>query len=126
MGDHIPELADNIQELAGMIVGSSRPPEDGWCRSIVVDEALCSGKSVKHVTAGMGPARCTERGEFLWVNLNLNGRLPGSLLVRDLLKVAVEPLLKGRWNLIIEDTKEGFVVVLADKRKEVSAHGNRP
>lgn len=72
-----------------------------------------------------GDAAVNEAGELLRVYLNLNDPARFSIM-RDAVRMALEPFFIGRRNIVVHDFEEGLKIILLDDRKIKHFHEQLP
>lgn len=108
--DSILTLPQIINEMARIIESQARPFEDGWCHSLFLDAPNLISKPIKGVDSGGSFRPSAERGELVWIDLNINGVLPCTLDIRDLLKMQIAPVLEGIGEIGARHTSKGLVI----------------
>ncbi len=122
MVDHqaqiVQEIADTIKCAADVAMRLGDPV---WCELVFVSFPDQFGEGIETVHIGAMAARAKVRGEVVRLHLHLND-LASLTIIRNAIRVALEPLVVSGRQFIVHDTAEGVVVALVDHGKIQAIH----
>jgi len=94
-----------------------------WCELVFATFSNRLSESVETIHIGAMPARAKILGEVVRIHLHLNDFM-SIAVIRNAIRMAIEPLLVRGRQLMVHDSLEGLVVILAlDDRKIYGIHG---
>jgi len=113
------DIAISIAAGIGELALNAQPNE--WCHSILFPLGYFEREVIKTVEVIWGVRRIAVPLEVVKIDFNLSNFPPLANEVRRLLHVEIAPLLKGSGR-VLEDTSEGLVIVLGEKREMSNDH----
>jgi hypothetical protein len=119
----IRRIADTIKSAARVAV---RLGDSEWCELVFVTFPEKFGEVEETLQIGAMTARVKVHGEIVRLHLHFNDCPSLSTIIRDALRMALEPFFIGDRQFTVHDTAEGFVIVLLDDREIEIIHNGTP
>jgi hypothetical protein len=113
-------LAASIR--AAVITGASETFGDDWCESLSVPRGFFDGKVSHGHKICFSPERSQIINELVRVYLNLAEGTQETLMIRQLLRMELEPFVIGVGQVSVKDTTEGLVILRCDECHDFKVH----
>lgn len=109
------KIAYAMKCAAGFSIKDDNPE---WCELVFATFPNDFGESIEVVHIGAMPARVKIRGEIVRLYLYLNN-LVSLTVMRDAIRVALDPFVVGGRQFVVHDGFEGLEVLLIEDHREV-------
>jgi hypothetical protein len=117
-----------FRELSRTIELLASHSDEEWCGSITFPRGFFLRESIETLHCGLGIRRAAIPGELVRIDFNIVelSMFPFKDLLVSSARLTIDPFFVGIGNVVLQETPEGFVVILADNRHIEDRHGEGP